>query len=88
MGSKISKNKVNKKEKIIIIDNPSSIPMGISYRVNKNYKSIIIDFVGYINENKINEEIHISNSVFLTLDMVKDMNMKLNNIIESFNKKS
>lgn len=87
MSSKISKNKINKKEKIIIIDNPSSIPMGISYRINERYKSIIIDFVGYINENKTNEEIHISNSVFLTLDMAKDMNMKLNNIIERFNKK-
>lgn len=86
MASKISKNKINKKEKIIIVDNPSAIPMGISYRVNKHYKSIIIDFVGYINENKTNEEIHISSSVFLTLDMIKDMSVKLNNIIESFNK--
>lgn len=89
MASKITKNKVNKvgEEKKIIFDNPSSIPMGIAYRINKRNKSLIIDFIGYINKNKINEEIHISNSIFFTLDMIKDMNMELNKIIESFDKK-
>ncbi|MEI0595781.1 hypothetical protein [Brachyspira pilosicoli] len=68
-------------EEKIFYHSPIILPSGISYRKNPTNNSVIVDFVGYVN----NDEINIVSSILLDENMIDNfidnlLKIKNNNI--------
>lgn len=65
-------------EEKFVYRSPVIIPAGTSYRINKNNNSIILDFIGYINNNEVN----VVSSIFLDKNMIDNLISELTKIQE------
>lgn len=65
-------------ENKFVYNSPVIVPTATSYRINKNNDSIIIDFIGYVNNNEVN----VVSSIFLDKNMITKFISELKKIQE------